>query len=386
MLLWDATTGAALLSLEVADYVSAVAFAPDARRLAVSSRDDGVRVWALEHGRGIETLRGLTGPVIRPCFARDGRQLAALAHNWQVAIWDRPDSRLRHVLDAPLGFTADNAALAFAPDGRRLAFSTGRTALLWDVATGTPRVTWPLPPGLVDTLAFPAADRLLLFRMETEDGTVPPDSNHRAPQFPRVGRLRNLLSAEPLKEIGRTDCNGGIHMAAAPADGRYFAVEGVQHATAGPQQSIQLLDSVTGKLRWQRPMPQVTQGCYIFVDSEGAFLVRPSQVPNETLLVRLVTNEAVASLPGSVIGVGPGVRHIIRSGPEREAGHHPGFTLYERDAVAPLIVLGIDSATISLPVFSADGALLAWGNSDGTVTVAHLESIRRRLAQVGLGW
>ena len=38
------------------------------------------------------------------------------------------------------------------------------------------------------------------------------------------------------------------------------------------------------------------------------------------------------------------------------------------------------------PTFSQDGALLAWGNRDGTVTVCHLEDVQRRLAAIGFGW
>jgi hypothetical protein len=36
--------------------------------------------------------------------------------------------------------------------------------------------------------------------------------------------------------------------------------------------------------------------------------------------------------------------------------------------------------------FSRDGLHLAWGNTDGTVSLLDLKEIQRRLAAVGLGW
>ena len=58
-----------------------------------------------------------------------------------------------------------------------------------------------------------------------------------------------------------------------------------------------------------------------------------------------------------------------------------------RGAKEPAVVLGIDvRSSGSQHYFSADGTRYAWGNQDGTVNVADLPEIQRRLAEIGLGW
>ena len=54
----------------------------------------------------------------------------------------------------------------------------------------------------------------------------------------------------------------------------------------------------------------------------------------------------------------------------------------------PLVTLGLDfrSSWIAFPTFSTDGSLLAWGDDNGTVYVCHIENVRQRLAEIGLGW
>src|SRR5262249_7653906 len=138
------------------DQPRALAFSPDGRRLAVASRTEfaagRVAVLDLEPGRGTVTLRGLESAVSRVAFARDNSVVAALSRGGRAAAWDLPGGRLRLVVDAPIGVSYDNAALAVSPDGRLLALSAGREAHLWDLASGRRLRSWDLPPGLVDQL------------------------------------------------------------------------------------------------------------------------------------------------------------------------------------------------------------------------------------------
>ena len=46
----------------------------------------------------------------------------------------------------------------------------------------------------------------------------------------------------------------------------------------------------------------------------------------------------------------------------------------------------MDTPPSCSPLFSRDGSRVAWGNSDGTVTVCYPEAIRGQLDRVGLGW
>jgi hypothetical protein len=282
---------------------------------------------------------------------------------------------------------ADNAALAFDPEGRRFAFCAGRRAVLWDVATGAELRRWDLPPGLVDSLAFAGPDRLLLFRMETRDG-VPPLSDFHPKDHPRVCWLRNLAAAGPPEARDVTDFNWSVYSAAAGADGRCFLVEGIHADAAGRRQSIVVFDGATSVVRWTRELPEVTYGDWVMLEPEGelAVLWMHGSVEEGFPLVRLSTGEQLGLLPRSLRCVGPGGRRLLLTGPARPGTTQPGFALLPRGGTAPQAVLGIDSDPCSSPAFDRGGDRLAWGNNDGTVTVCHLESIRARLAEVGLGW
>ena len=104
-------------------------------------------------------------------MALDGREaaLAVLTHTWQVAVYDLATGGLLHVFRVPgrqPGDTADNCALAFSADGRRLASAGNDGAVLvWLGGTEVSlRTTPPTPqpeaqPGASDaphTPVFPA--------------------------------------------------------------------------------------------------------------------------------------------------------------------------------------------------------------------------------------
>ena len=53
-----------------------MAFSPDGRRLATSSEDQTVRLWDVETGQEVLTLRGHTDIVPTVAFSPDGNRLA----------------------------------------------------------------------------------------------------------------------------------------------------------------------------------------------------------------------------------------------------------------------------------------------------------------------
>ena len=56
--------------------VLSLAFSPDGRRLATSSEDQTVRLWDVETGQEVLTLRGHADIVPTVTFSPDGNQLA----------------------------------------------------------------------------------------------------------------------------------------------------------------------------------------------------------------------------------------------------------------------------------------------------------------------
>ncbi len=382
--LWDAATGQLLLNLvgsPVRAWQTSVAFSPDARRLAVSSATifgpGGVDVWELEYGRGIQTLRGLANGVAHISMSPDDRLLAALDDDWHIAIWALPGGRLLHILEVPPGYYTDNAALAFSPNGDRFAFSTGTTAKLWDVVTGKENDSWRLPPGLCDRLAFDATGtKMLLVRVETDNGELAPLDNVPWKEHPRVFRAYDLLSpARATVLVAIKEFNKRVVTAAVPPDGSYFVVEGIHDGADGLRNTIKAFGGRTGKELWSIPVKRKFQSASLAIDPTGKILALHTKDDPGQTLIEMPNGKIIGPL--IAVSLSPGARLWVDS---------PHTSLYRRPGDIPLVTFDIDSIRSSNPLFSASGRYLAWGTADGTINVCDLQEVRSRLATVVLGW
>jgi len=395
--LWDIATGRMLLDLHFSDYMTGIAFSRDAGRLAISMErnqhppelpHEGIQVWDLEYHRGVQTLRGLDGQIAhsKVCFADDARRIAALSADWRIAIWELPTGFLHRVFEISPSSTADNGGLAFSHDGRKFACSSGDEAKLWDLESSR-TTTWRLPPGLGNTLVFDSTDtHLWLFRVETADGAHPPDSRSPLSQYPRVCRVRDLLATgeHDLREVAKhkptwetREFDAGDVQSQATRDGKRIVAVGT-HGIQKRERFTKLFDSASGKELLSLPSNDFG------LESSGEFLAvyLRSDVDGACQLVKLPGGELVDSIAGPFHAIGPGARLLAA-----RTANGFGYSLRRRDAATPLVTLGVDTlAEEGRPTFDRDGALLAWGNRDGTVTVCHLEEVQRRLAALGLGW
>ncbi|MEU2834057.1 serine/threonine-protein kinase [Streptomyces lavendulae] len=128
-----------------------VGFSVDGRTALVGGADGGVRLWDLETGRHVGTLRTEAGAPARNggeeiqvtalWTGPDGR-LAASADRGVIRLWDLTGGQCLHVLRAPATagsvFREEITALCLSTDGR-FALSSGQASWrlrLWDTATG----------------------------------------------------------------------------------------------------------------------------------------------------------------------------------------------------------------------------------------------------------
>lgn len=136
--------------------VSTVAWADDGNSLAAASDDRSIRVWESVTGKQLADLQGIArtgygGPVV--AFTADLKRVAV--NYWgKIAISTLPDSKLLTQIDPVLdrgqksAFRPDVFAMAFSPDGKRLA-TGGSTAavggrhglpggivIVWDTESG----------------------------------------------------------------------------------------------------------------------------------------------------------------------------------------------------------------------------------------------------------
>jgi WD40 repeat protein/predicted Ser/Thr protein kinase len=106
--------------------VSALAFSPDAKWIAGSSRDGIVRLWDTHSLVRVGTFRGHSGYVTSAAFSPDGRTLATASNDGTVKLWG-VDSR-QELLTMP-GHVAPWTQVAFSPDSSELV-ACGEAGLL----------------------------------------------------------------------------------------------------------------------------------------------------------------------------------------------------------------------------------------------------------------
>ncbi len=385
---WDTGNGHLLLHIGSGDFVTGLAFSPDGGRLAVSAKGGfqyagDLFLWSLEQGRGIQSLRGLQQRATRISFSADGQLVAALAWNWQVGVWSVTNSQLLFLFDVPPGAAADNASLRFSPDSRQLAFATASGACLWNVTTGQQSNSWPLPPGLVERLAFHPSGKLLLFRVETSDETRWPFIWVEPADHPRVCRTRDLFSPQWSNAfVTIRNFSFRVFEAALTADGEHLLVEGRANGQGSNEYHITIFQPLTGEELW--PCESTVEGT-LNIDPTGKY-VELGRSQTNIVLLDLRLHTIVKQFERGPSALGPEARQWIERG--QPPDYSEAYSLMVEGRKEPLVKLGLDfsSSWIAFPTFSNDGSLLAWGDDHGTVYVADLEEINRRLTELGLGW
>ena len=109
------------------DAVYDVAFSPVGSKLASGSYDNTVRLWRVEDGKPIGTLRGHTDQVFRIAFSPDGRSLASCSGDGTTIVWDLESKTSRQIL---IGHRDPMLDVAYSPDGRLIA-TAGSHIQVW---------------------------------------------------------------------------------------------------------------------------------------------------------------------------------------------------------------------------------------------------------------
>jgi WD40 repeat protein/tetratricopeptide (TPR) repeat protein len=203
-LAWDLRTGAAVLTLRGhAGEVVAVAFSRDGGRIATGALDQTVRVWDAATGSELATLRGHTGIVTAVAFSPDGGRVAGASLDHTVRVWD---SRSGAELLTLKGHTGMVQGVAFSPDGSRIASAGGSgnpqdvagaaqpgEVKVWDARAGSELLTLRGHTAVVQAVAFSPDGRRIA--SGSYDHTVRVwEGQADAPALPLLGHMGEVKS------------------------------------------------------------------------------------------------------------------------------------------------------------------------------------------------
>jgi hypothetical protein len=242
-----------------------------------------------------------------------------------------------------------------------------------------------LPEGIADVMAFAGLSRLLLLRMETLDGKVAPLRNAHPKEHPRVCRLRDLLGPEPTKPFAEVrDFNWHVFEAAASSDGRCFVVEGLKVDDAGRHILSKAFDGLTGREMWSIGSSRTSGAGALISDASGKYIVLQTNHSPAAVMVDLASGSLVKTLPWPPCAFCSESSLFVSPG--RPLDLERGCSLFVHTTEIPSLTLGIDQPAVERALLDPGGLRLAWGNTDGTVTVCNLKEINKRLAGAKLQW
>ena len=191
--LWEAATGRPVgQPLPHINYISAMAFSPDAQVLATGGFDSGVQLWDTANGQPLGGSLPQGDIVLSLAFSPDGKRLA-VGHStdiggiYGVIVWDVAQrKRAMPPLQGP------SMLVQFSPDGKTLLAVGGATLQFWDAASGRPLSSLISETAEINSAAGFSADGGWLL-LSTTDGTV--QGCVRSPRARRPARRCDIRCA-----------------------------------------------------------------------------------------------------------------------------------------------------------------------------------------------
>ena len=251
------------------------------------------------------------------------------------------------------------AALAYSPDGKRLAVGGYRSVLVWNTTTGRPIACLTKLAGAVQSLAFRPDGKLLAVA-----GGLPGAAGE--------ARVYDTLTWTPVGQAlaGHTDV---VYSVAWSSDGTRLA-------TAGQDRTVHLWEWPSGKeLRVFRDHSEaVTRVCFapdgksLYTASQDHSIHRYDAATGQTLKVFSGHADAVTAL-----ALSPDGRNLVSSGPE------PRLRWWNPDSGDTTRYGDGHGDVVNDIVFSKDGKLLASASADHTVRVWDAGSAGQQRALAG---
>ena len=213
---WDAASGKPIDERLI--YSSFLAFSPDGKTIA-SGSNRTVQLLDVASGKRIGEPLTHDGAVMSAAFSSDGKTIASGGEDHIVRLWDAASG---NPIGEPLTHDGAVSSVAFSPDGKTIASgSWGNTVRRWDAATGKP-IGEPLKHDYdVNSVAFSPDGKTIA--SGGDDNTV---------------RLWDAATGKPIGEPLKHD--NWVWSAVFSPDGKTIA-------SAGADNTVRLWDAASSK-------------------------------------------------------------------------------------------------------------------------------------------
>ncbi|MBM0742520.1 protein kinase [Phormidium sp. CLA17] len=140
-------------------WVMAVCISPDSQSVISGGLDDAIRIWNLETGSLMQTLKSHTKPVNCLSISPDSRMLASGSDDHTIKLWNLTNGSLLHTLT---GHSDNVKSVAFYGVGHLLASGgEDRTARIWQLATGEALRIFSNTAGMIRAVAVSPDSQIL---------------------------------------------------------------------------------------------------------------------------------------------------------------------------------------------------------------------------------